>query len=177
MQWCVNTYSWVHHKERAFCKIPPCPSFVLNSVNTDLVPTGASEFSRKQTDSAQHPVGCLPVKAHKYILIQEARNCHINPCLYVAGWGISKDGNLECVSGPVLERRNIFIEKVLSDALSIVGGVRLVCICENSIRPENRKCKYVFNGHLGWVYLSKFYKCVHFFKRIFIFYTDCVLKL
>ena len=59
--------------------------------------------------------------------------------------------NLECVSAPVLERRNIFIEKVLSDALSIVGGVSLVSICENTIQLENRKCKYVFNGHLGWV--------------------------
>ena len=62
----------------------------------------------------------------------------------------------------------MFIEKVLSDALNIVGAVSLVCICENNtIRVENRKYKCVFNTHLGWVYLSKFYKCVQFLKRFF----------
>ena len=60
------------------------------------------------------------------------------------------------------------IEKVLSDALNIVGALSLVCICEkNTIRLENRKYKCVFNTHLVWVYLSKFYKCVQFFKKTF----------
>ena len=78
-------------------------------------------------------------------------------------------GNLECVWGPVLERGNISIEKVLSDALRRVEWVRLVCICEkDAIQLKARKYKCVLKGPFGWLYLSKFYKCVHFLKYLFI---------
>ena len=69
----------------------------------------------------------------------------------------------------VLERRNISIEKVLSDALTIVRRESLVCICEKTTtRLKHTKYTRVLKVHLGWLYLSKFYKFVHFFKKFCI---------
>ena len=64
---------------------------------------------------------------------------------------------------PVLEGRNIIIEKVLSGALRIVGRESLVCICEkNTTRFNSTKHKCLSKGCLGWLCLSQFYKFVQY---------------
>ena len=64
---------------------------------------------------------------------------------------------------PVLERTNVSIEKVLSDVLSTVGRGSLVCVCEkNTTWLKHTKSTCVLKVHLGWFYLSNFYKFVHF---------------